>query len=152
MSSTASPMPCRSQYIEGVADPERVNPDLWTVDQHSLDLPGRDHVMLDLLYDFTSNITLCPAWQEYLRRYRPPTLITWGENDRFFTPQGARAYLADVPDARLHLLDTGHCALATHVDEIAQLIVVFPRNGAVRPSLCAPSNAGTRSATERTHR
>jgi pimeloyl-ACP methyl ester carboxylesterase len=115
----------RSQYVEGVASPETVNPDLWTFDQHFLDVPGRDQVMLDLLYDFTSNIALYPAWQEYLRSHRPPTLITWGANDGFFKPEGARAYLADVPDAELHLLDTGHFALATHVDEIAAAIVAF---------------------------
>jgi pimeloyl-ACP methyl ester carboxylesterase len=115
----------RSQYVEGVVDRQRVNPDLWTFDQRFLDLPGRDQVMLDLLYDFTSNIALYPAWQEYLRRHRPPTLITWGANDGFFKPEGARAYLADVPDAELHLFDTGHFALVTHADEIAQLIAAF---------------------------
>jgi pimeloyl-ACP methyl ester carboxylesterase len=30
----------RSQYLEGVADPASVNPDLWTLDQHFLDQPG----------------------------------------------------------------------------------------------------------------
>jgi hypothetical protein len=34
-------------------------------------------------------------------------------------------YRADLPDAELHLLDTGHFALATHVDEIAGLIADF---------------------------
>ncbi|MBV9415570.1 MAG: hypothetical protein JO363_11385, partial [Solirubrobacterales bacterium] len=38
---------------------------------------------------------------------------------------GARAYLADVPNAELHLLDTGHFALATHAAEIAELIAGF---------------------------
>jgi pimeloyl-ACP methyl ester carboxylesterase len=115
----------RSQYVEGVADPERVNPDLWTLDQHFLDRPGRDQVMLDLIYDYTSNVALYPTWQAYLREHRPPTLITWGANDQYFIADGARAYLADVPDAELHLLDTGHFALATHVDEIAELITAF---------------------------
>ena len=115
----------RSQYVEGVADPERVNPDLWTLDQHFLDLPGRDQVMLDLIYDYTSNVALYPTWQAYLREHRPPTLITWGANDQYFIADGARAYLADVPDVELHLLDTGHFALVTHVDEIAELIAAF---------------------------
>ena len=46
-------------------------------------------------------------------------------NDHYFTAAGARGYLADVPDAELHLLDTGHFALATHADEIADLITAF---------------------------
>jgi pimeloyl-ACP methyl ester carboxylesterase len=46
----------RAQYVEGVADPESLDPDLWTLDQHFLDLPRRDQVMLDLFYDYTSNV------------------------------------------------------------------------------------------------
>lgn len=115
----------RAQYLEGVPDASVVNPDLYTFDQRFLDLPGRDQVMLDLIYDYTSNVALYPAWQAYLRTHRPATLITWGANDQYFVADGARAYLADVPDAELHLLDTGHIALATHADEIAALIGRF---------------------------
>jgi pimeloyl-ACP methyl ester carboxylesterase len=115
----------RSQYTEGVADATGLNPDLWTLDQHFLDLPGRDQVMLDLIYDYTSNVALYPTWQVYLRNHQPPTLIAWGGNDQYFTADGARAYLADLPRAELHLLDTGHFALATHAREIAELIAAF---------------------------
>src|SRR5206468_8184629 len=83
----------RSQYVDGVADPASVNPDLWELDQRYLELPGRDQVMLDLLYDYQNNVTLYPAWQEYLRTYAPPALVAWGRNDAFFPPEGARAYL-----------------------------------------------------------
>lgn len=115
----------RSQYVDGVCDTQNLNPDQWTLDQHFLDLPGRDQVMLDLIYDYTSNVALYPTWQAYLREHQPPTLITWGANDQYFTANGARSYLADVPDAELHLLDTGHFALATHAAEIADLIAAF---------------------------
>jgi pimeloyl-ACP methyl ester carboxylesterase len=115
----------RSQYLEGVPQPEMVSPDVWTLDQHFLDLPGRDRVMLDLIYDYTSNLALYPSWHAYLREHQPPTLITWGANDQFFIADGARAYLADVPNAELHLLDTGHFALATHATDVAALIAAF---------------------------
>ena len=115
----------RDQYVDGVADDESLNPDLWTLDQHFLDLPQRDQVMLDLFYDYRTNLALYPRWQAYLREWRPPTLITWGANDQYFVADGARAYLADVPDAELHLIDTGHFALATHAEEIADLIAAF---------------------------
>jgi pimeloyl-ACP methyl ester carboxylesterase len=115
----------RSQYLDGVADPTSVNPDLWELDQRYLDLPGRDQVMLDLLYDYQSNVALYPAWQEYLRTYSPPALVPWGRNDAFFPPAGARAYLDDIANAELHVLDTGHFATATHSDEIAALISAF---------------------------
>jgi pimeloyl-ACP methyl ester carboxylesterase len=115
----------RSQYLDGVVDVSTVNPDLWELDQRYLDLPGRDRVMLDLLYDYQSNVELYPRWHEYLRASQPPALLPWGQNDRFFPPAGARAYLQDLPDAELHLLDTGHFATATHTDEIAELVAAF---------------------------
>ena len=115
----------RSQYVDGVPDPTSINPDLWELDQRYLELPGRDQVMLDLLYDYRNNVALYPRWQEYMRANQPPAVIAWGQNDQFFPPDGARAYLDDLPEAELHLLDTGHFATATHSDEIAGLIGAF---------------------------
>jgi pimeloyl-ACP methyl ester carboxylesterase len=115
----------RSQYVDGVPDPEAVNPDLWELDQRYLDMPGRDQVMLDLLHDYQSNVAAYPAWHEYLRRHRPPALLPWGGNDGFLPPAGAEAYLTDLPDADIHLLDTGHFATATHSAEIAELVLAF---------------------------
>ncbi len=125
----------RSQYLDGVADQTSVNPDLWELDQRYLELPGRDQVMLDLLYDYRNNLTLYPAWQEYLRTYSPPALLAWGRNDAFFPPEGARAYLEDLPDAELHLLDTGHFATATHNAEIAEVIKAFLESHVVAPAV-----------------
>ena len=115
----------RSQYVDGVPDPTIVNPDLWELDQRYLELPGRDQVMLDLLYDYQTNVELYPRWQEYLRTNTPPALLPWGRHDAFFPPAGARAYLKDLPDAELHLLDTGHFVTATHGQEVAGLIRAF---------------------------
>lgn len=125
----------RSQYLDGVTDPTSVNPDLWELDQRYLELPGRDRVMLDLLYDYQNNVALYPAWQQYLRVYRPPALLAWGRNDGFFPPEGARAYLRDLPDAELHLLDTGHFATGTHSAEIAELISVFIPSHVAAPAV-----------------
>jgi hypothetical protein len=36
-----------------------------------------------------------------------------------------RAYLQDLPDAELRLLETGHFATATHSAELAELIAAF---------------------------
>jgi pimeloyl-ACP methyl ester carboxylesterase len=123
----------RSQYLDGVTDASIVNPDLWELDQRYLELPGRDQVMLDLLYDYQNNIKLYPRWQEYLRANQPPVLLPWGQNDQFFPPAGARAYLRDLPEAELHLLDTGHFATATHNEEIAGLIGAFLQSRVVAP-------------------
>jgi pimeloyl-ACP methyl ester carboxylesterase len=115
----------RGQYLDGVDDPALVNPDLWELDQRYLDMPGRDTVMLDLLYDYQSNVAAYPAWQAYLRSHQPPALLPWGAHDAFFPPAGAEAYIRDLPDAEVHLLSTGHFATATHSDEIADLILDF---------------------------
>lgn len=115
----------RGQYEAGVTDPEVLDPDAWTLDQHFLDLPGRKEAQVALAFDYKTNIERYPQWQAWLREHRPPTLIAWGRDDPFFPEPGARAYLADLPDAELHLFDTGHFALETHLAAIAPLIAAF---------------------------
>ncbi|MER5938621.1 alpha/beta hydrolase [Streptomyces sp. NPDC001928] len=115
----------RSQYETGVADPGLIAPDGWTLDQHFLDLPGRREAQRSLILDYPSNVERYSDWQAWLRRHTPPTLIAWGRNDPFFTEPGAGAYLRDLPDAELHLLDTGHFALETHLSQVAALIADF---------------------------
>lgn len=115
----------RGQYEGGTTDPEAVAPDGWTLDQHFLDLPGRKEAQVALAFDYRTNVEQYPRWQTWLRRNTPPTLITWGRNDPFFPEPGARAYLADLPEAELHLFDTGHFALEECLPEIAPLIADF---------------------------
>ncbi|MEU4835652.1 alpha/beta hydrolase [Streptosporangium sp. NPDC023615] len=115
----------RGQYEEGASDVALVAPDGWTLDQHFLDLPGRRDAQADLLLDYHSNLARYPDWQRWLREHRPPTLVVWGRRDPFFTEAGARAYLRDLPDARLHLFETGHFALEECLPEIAPLIADF---------------------------
>lgn len=115
----------RNAHLEGAADPELVDPDTWTLDQHWLDQPGRTQPMLDLFYDYQTNVAQYPQWQAWLRARRPPVLLPWGRNDGYFPGAGARAYLKDVPDAELHLLDAGHFALDDHLEEIAALVANF---------------------------
>ena len=49
----------------------------------------------------------------------------WGQNDPYFIPAGAKAYKRDIPEAEIHLFDTGHFALETHAAEIAAAIREF---------------------------
>ncbi|MER7211893.1 alpha/beta hydrolase [Streptosporangium sp. NPDC000239] len=115
----------RGQYEGGTSDPETISPDGWTLDQHFLDLPGRKEAQVALAFDYRSNVARYPEWQEWLRANRPPTLVVWGSNDPFFVVEGARAYLRDVPEAELHLFDTGHFALEEKLPEITPLIADF---------------------------
>jgi pimeloyl-ACP methyl ester carboxylesterase len=84
--------------------------------------PGNADIQLDLFLDYASNLALYPAFQEFFRKYQPPTLAIWGKNDPFFIPPGAEAYKKDNPNATVTMLDTGHFALETHVEEIAEAI------------------------------
>ncbi len=117
----------RQQYLAGVPDSEHLlfSPDTWTLDWMRLTRPGNLDVQLDLFYDYRTNVALYPKFHEFFREHRPPTLITWGRYDPFFTVRGAEAYLRDLPEAELHLIDAGHFALETHVEEIAVLIRDF---------------------------
>lgn len=109
----------RWQYTHGARDAEAISPDNWNLDQRFLDRPGNKEAQLDLFYDYQFNIPKYPAFQEYFRTHRPPTLITWGKNDEIFGAAGAEAYRRDLPDAELHLLDTGHFALEEDGEVIA---------------------------------
>ena len=60
-----------------------------------------------------------------LRKHKPALLAIWGKNDEIFVAPGALAFKRDLPDAEIHLLDTGHFALETHGDEIALLMLDF---------------------------
>jgi len=120
-----TPEATRSQYIDGTSDNSRVDPDNWIVDQALLDRPGIDEIMLDLFRDYRTNVALYPQFQRFFRAHRPPTLIVWGRNDAIFPASGATAYLKDLPDAELHLLDSGHFALEDKGDEIGGLMVDF---------------------------
>jgi pimeloyl-ACP methyl ester carboxylesterase len=113
------------QYTHGVKDVSLINPDSYTMDQLFLDRPGNDAIQLNVLHNYQANLAHYPGWQQFFRSRQPKTLIVWGQNDPFFTVEGAKAYLRDIPKAELHLLDTGHFALEDHGDFIAERIVKF---------------------------
>jgi pimeloyl-ACP methyl ester carboxylesterase len=112
----------RWQYTHGVANPEAVAPESYTLDAALLERPGVKDIQLDLFLDYRSNLTLYPKFQAYFREAKPPLLAIWGKHDPFFIPPGAEAYRRDNPNAVVELLDTGHFALETHVEEIAASI------------------------------
>src|SRR5271163_4110275 len=109
----------RWQYTHGVADPESVPPESYTLDTALLERPGNKDIQLDLFLNYASNVKLYPKFQEYFRKSTPPLLAIWGKNDPFFLPAGAEAFRKDIPGAKVRFLDTGHFALETHVVEIA---------------------------------
>ena len=120
-----TPEATKWQYTHGVPDASQVAPESYTLDAALLASPGNDEIQLDLFLDYASNVALYPKFQEYFRTKRPPLLAVWGKNDPFFLPPGAEAFKRDNPNAEVKLLDTGHFALETHVEEIGREILDF---------------------------
>ncbi|WP_233582672.1 alpha/beta fold hydrolase [Candidimonas sp. SYP-B2681] len=112
------------QYGTG-SDPQHLSPDGYELDISYMARPGAADIQLDLILDYRSNVELYPSFQSYFREHRPRFLAVWGRHDPAFVPAGAYAYQRDLPDAQIHLLDTGHFALETHAEEIATLIRAF---------------------------
>jgi pimeloyl-ACP methyl ester carboxylesterase len=115
----------RWQYTHGVANPESVAPESYTLDVALLERKGNQEIQLDLFLDYASNVKLYPKFQEYFRKSKPPLLAIWGKNDPFFIPAGAEAFKKDLPNAKVQFLDTGHFATETHVVEIAAAMKEF---------------------------
>ncbi|WP_263356304.1 alpha/beta fold hydrolase [Acidicapsa ligni] len=115
-----SPAGIRYQYFEGVPHPERIAPEGYTLDEALIARPGNIDIQLDLFLDYRNNVKLYPAFQEYFRKSKPPLLAIWGKHDPFFIPAGAEGFKHDNPNATVQFLDTGHFALETHVEEVAE--------------------------------
>lgn len=114
------------QYLRDVKGKEdTMSPDSWVHDSHFLESEKERKIQVELFQDYKSNLDSYPRWQEFLRKHQFPTLLTWGKKDPVFMSSGAKAYLRDVPNAELHLLDAGHFAVEEKAVEIAKLIIKF---------------------------
>ncbi|MFE4821994.1 alpha/beta fold hydrolase [Streptomyces sp. NPDC056704] len=120
-----TPEVTRWQYVNGVADPSLVSPDNWVHDQALLDRPGNDEIQLKLFRDYPTNVDLYPQVHQYFRDTQVPLLAVWGANDEIFGPAGAEAFSTDLPGAEVHLLESGHFALESHLEPITQHIRDF---------------------------
>ena len=137
----AEPTPQRRAVLEGAVSEEgfrdeflndvrpelaeRIPPDLWKLSWPLLQSPPRRDIMVRLMEGLKENLDWFPRYQAYLREHQPPTLIVWGPQDGYMPAAAARAYLRDLPEAELHLLDGGHWALETNLDEIVGLVRDF---------------------------
>ncbi|GAA1859246.1 alpha/beta fold hydrolase [Asanoa iriomotensis] len=112
-------------YTHGHRDIEALSPDNWNMDSWFLTRPTARRAQLDLFADFGTNVERFPAWQQWWREHRPPTLIVWGRNDIFFAPSAGKMYLRDLPDAELLELDSGHFAIEDSLEEVVTAIKTF---------------------------
>jgi pimeloyl-ACP methyl ester carboxylesterase len=116
------------QHSYGAKTPELVSPDSWSMDQYFLDRPGNKLIQLELQYDYRNNLIEYPHWQALLRDRQFPTLVVWGRNDPIFGAQGAEAFRKDLPNAEIHLLDTGHFPLEEYSIQTADYVNGFLGN------------------------
>ncbi|MCL5130383.1 alpha/beta fold hydrolase [Algibacter sp. L4_22] len=101
------------------------SPDAWTHDLAFLNSKKDRDIQVQLFQDYNTNLLSYPKWQNMLKENQPKTLIVWGKKDLKFNANGAKAYLKDLPNAELHLLDAGHFAAEEKTREIAELILKF---------------------------
>lgn len=115
----------RDRHVGKSPRPDRYDPSTWTEEVAHLSQPGQREIQADLFYDYRTNVASYPAWQAWLRAHKPPLLVVWGKYDPSFETAEATAYLRDVPEAEVHILDAGHFALDEAVDDIAVLMRRF---------------------------
>lgn len=115
----------KAPYFHGVPNPSVIEPESYTLDAAILARPGNADRQVKLKLDYKRNLERYPLVQAFFRERRPKLLAVWGRNDPFFIPPGAEAFKRDIPDARVHFLDTGHFALETNGDDIAREIRAY---------------------------
>jgi pimeloyl-ACP methyl ester carboxylesterase len=103
---------------------ERIPPDLWTL-HWSLMTDRRRENAARIIYDLRDNLAWFPRYQAWLREHEPPALILWGPQDGYMPEEAGRAWLRDLPEAELHMLDGGHWLLETCLEEAVALTKDF---------------------------
>jgi pimeloyl-ACP methyl ester carboxylesterase len=117
----------REEFLNGSEGDvaRRISPDLWTL-HWALTTSRRRRIHADVIARWWDNAAWFPRYQSYLREHQPQTLIVWGPRDGYMPAGAARAYLRDLPNAELHLLDdAGHWLLETHLPEATSLMREF---------------------------
>ncbi len=113
----------RIEFLNDIANKDLaglIPPDLWEL-HWAQTTPRRADIYASIIAGLRENVAWFPRYQAYLREHQPPTLIAWGPHDGYMPEPSARAYLRDLPEAELHLLDGGHWLLETHLDQVVDL-------------------------------
>jgi pimeloyl-ACP methyl ester carboxylesterase len=115
----------KTRHIGDDPNVELYDPDLWTDEYAFLNTPGQAQIQSDLFYDYRTNVDAYPTWQAWMRKTQPRLLVIWGKHDLSFELGEPERYRADVPNAKVVVLDAGHFALDTKAAEIVELIREF---------------------------
>jgi pimeloyl-ACP methyl ester carboxylesterase len=115
----------KTRHIGDDPNVELYDPDLWTDEYAFLNASGQAQIQSNLFYDYRTNVDAYTIWQAWMRRTQPRLLVIWGKHDLSFDLGEPERYRADVPNAKVVVLDAGHFALDTKADEIAELVREF---------------------------
>jgi pimeloyl-ACP methyl ester carboxylesterase len=115
----------RTRHIGDDPNVELYDPDLWTDEYAFLNAPGQAQIQSDLFFDYRTNVDAYTKWQAWMRRTQPRLLVVWGKHDLSFDLGEPERYRADVPNAKVVVLNAGHFALDTKANEIAELVREF---------------------------
>ncbi|MCW2118069.1 alpha/beta fold hydrolase [Flavobacterium sp. 7A] len=120
-----SPEGIKDLYLDGAEDPSKIDPISYQLDTEILENSLVKEVQTLLFNDYGNNFPKYPEWQKYLRLNQPPTLVIWGENDKFFSKTGGLAYSNDLKNPETHFFNGGHFVLEEYADEAIILIRDF---------------------------
>ncbi len=115
----------KENYIHHAEMAESVSPDAYLLDHYFMERPGAREIQATLLGNYKANFPQYDHWHAYFRKHQPPALVMWGKHDPVFIVPGAEAYLKDLPEAQLHVLDGGHFLLEVQHRAVAMLIDQF---------------------------
>ena len=115
----------REHYIHYPGMAESVSPEAYLLDHYFMERPGVREIQATLLGDYKTNFPRYESWHAYFRQHRPPALVLWGKHDPVFIVPGAEAYLRDLPEAELYVLEGGHFLLEGQHRAVAGLIDQF---------------------------
>jgi pimeloyl-ACP methyl ester carboxylesterase len=125
----------KTRHVGDDPNVELYDPDLWTDEYAFLNAPGQAQIQSDLFYDYRTNVDAYTTWQAWMRRTQPRLLVIWGKHDLSFDLGEPERYRADVPNAKVVILDAGHFALDTKAEEIADLVRGFMKTRAPSRSI-----------------
>jgi pimeloyl-ACP methyl ester carboxylesterase len=134
----------RSRWMTGrmlrsaYADPSKVRPE--DVDQYYAPVaePEFGRALRGVLNEFRFD-----ALAGHLASVEVPTLVLWGERDRWISARVGRALAAELPRvAYLSVPNAGHALPEEAPAEVNRLVIAFLKEGVPRP----PSNLATRAA------
>ena len=115
----------RARHIGSDTDVQAYDPDLWMDEYAYLNRPDQAAIQVSLIYDYKSNINSYPQWQTWLSEHSLPTMVIWGKHDLAFKVEGAYAFKRDLPGAKVAILDAGHFAMDTRLDDVAKLTIDY---------------------------